>query len=885
MTISIVQSKLITGANSGSFSSATTAGNTLLIAYAGSAGSGSFATPGLTAVTLGGSNDNWAQQVNQNDGNSASCSEIWMDPACAGGQTTVAVSGNHLVAADAYLLLLELSGMGPTPALDQHSVGPIKAGTQTWTSNATPTTTSANEFVLGVTAHGPNSASDTLTGPGSPWTNASGFTWSNGSAIAGYQIVTSTGTFTYSGTSVDFDYYTCVIGTFAPGGIAVLPPSQSVRARFISVPMLRQRPRPAPTPPFGGITEGPSPALNANYDFETTVSPWVAYPYGSVAQASNWSSHGSHSLQFTPDGVHSSGVWSESGIPVLPGSLITFSFVAYCANGWTGSGNGVQAVFWWTSAGSNGSGGSVIPLSAATSTPVSYTVQAPFDVTSVQLEIGIGGIPSAATLFNFDMAMVTILQPIDNFVPNPTRYPQRYVLIAASRAPRQRQTPDTIVRSSVLFPAGTDVPRYPQRIGLAASLLTVRRRQNAELAPLMLAPVAKKNPVTPRYPEKVIAPWSRRNRGVVPTGLPVLMAAPERIQAVRRWSRPLWPRRGTVPPSGLPFVIPPTPLNPVSVRREQRYQWFRRGNVPPTGWPIPVQPPMTSQWLRRWSKPLFPRRGVTPVNALPVTPPVPMWYRARFKPPYPRKGNPQPTSGLPVPVQPKEVPHSVRARFKPPWPRRGIAWPESGAFPIPVQPPKTSMWLRRWSKPLFPRRGRVNNHILPGTQILIGYQQLQLKTFSYIPGAGGVDLSAVNLSLFPLDTSGVSFPNWYGNVVLLAHNATSLPVQLTPNVVRTVEKQSVQLPPYVLAPGAIQMFGPFPVNDFTDVDGNMTINIEASDSGLYTGAFWLQWAPPIGHTGPYDLLGARLRRLIAQHEVNISATPGDLHPGESTPGG
>lgn len=209
----VVNATLITGALSGTIAS-TTAGNTLYVAIGSN--SGGSGTPSVSGVTLGGSADNFAAQVTQAEGTqSYSLSSVWMDPGCAGGQTALAVSGTSLVAGDSYVLAVEVSGMGASPALDVSSTGPLGAGTNTWTSNATGTPARAGEFAIGVTSHGPYSSTDTLTGPGSPWTNASAFEWSGGASIAGYQVTSSGSTVTYNGGSADYDYYTCVVAVFA----------------------------------------------------------------------------------------------------------------------------------------------------------------------------------------------------------------------------------------------------------------------------------------------------------------------------------------------------------------------------------------------------------------------------------------------------------------------------------------------------------------------------------------------------------------------------------------------------------------------------------------------------------------------------------------------
>ncbi len=212
----VVNATVITGSNSGTIPS-TTAGNTLFVAYGGSAGQGSTGTCSVSGITLGGTS--LTREAYQDDAAaaSASCSEIWMLTGIAGGQTAVAVSGTGLTAADAYILAVEVSGMGAA-MLDVTSSGPLKAGTQTFTSNATGVLAGSGEFAIGVTSHGPNAGTgDTLAVTSSGWTGAAGFTWTGGSDIGGYLVTTSASAVTFSGTSVDYDYYTCVVAVFKPG--------------------------------------------------------------------------------------------------------------------------------------------------------------------------------------------------------------------------------------------------------------------------------------------------------------------------------------------------------------------------------------------------------------------------------------------------------------------------------------------------------------------------------------------------------------------------------------------------------------------------------------------------------------------------------------------
>jgi hypothetical protein len=223
-------------------------------------------------------------------------------------------------------------------------------------------------------------------------------------------------------------------------------------------------------------------------------------------------------------------------------------------------------------------------------------------------------------------------------------------------------------------------PRYPQR-AIAPQVLRLRIRGT------VASPLTLLSSPPPTISVHVRPHISHTLARVPPTGWPVPVQPPERMQFVRRFIRSLLPRRATtenVPPplvaAPLPFVpetqrhlsrrivrfgrtvqspggipggvpsvtrsdryskimrsrtaapgIPfltqvQTPNISDSVRRKRRFIPPRHGNAQPnTGLPVTVQPPERMQFIRRWIKPLFPRRGVIPGTALPfVAPPVPI---------------------------------------------------------------------------------------------------------------------------------------------------------------------------------------------------------------------------------------------------------------------
>jgi hypothetical protein len=170
---------------------ATAAGNCLIVCIMSSGN----AAATVSGVTLGGAADNFAAVVSGQgtDGITQWADAFqWADPNCAGGQTSVAISGTNLGFASGVggIVVYEVSGLATSPA-DQTNNGGAASGLN-WTSNTTPTTTAASEIWVGCAAVPP-----TITGPGAPWTNTTAGT----AAIAGEQIVTATGTATYNGST------------------------------------------------------------------------------------------------------------------------------------------------------------------------------------------------------------------------------------------------------------------------------------------------------------------------------------------------------------------------------------------------------------------------------------------------------------------------------------------------------------------------------------------------------------------------------------------------------------------------------------------------------------------------------------------------------------
>lgn len=199
MTIAFVQSASNTGTGTTitvTLSGNTTASNCLVVGSIASGGT----NPTITGITLGGAAGNFSAMTTVpgagDTTTSAGLVEIWADPNCAGGQTSVVVTYSAASASGGAVWVYEFSGMASSSILDKRSMAFTTSTQATFNSGTTGTTTQASELWFGA-AGGFNT---TITGPASPWVNSSMLTSNNKNLIVGYDIVSSTGTAVYSGT-------------------------------------------------------------------------------------------------------------------------------------------------------------------------------------------------------------------------------------------------------------------------------------------------------------------------------------------------------------------------------------------------------------------------------------------------------------------------------------------------------------------------------------------------------------------------------------------------------------------------------------------------------------------------------------------------------------
>lgn len=181
--------------------SPTTHGN-CLIALIGDSANTANGTP--SGITLGGSADNWTQAAIMGTSGDHAIVAGWVDPNCAGGQTSVVITTTGGTGDLLFAWVFEFSGL--TGTVDVSSGGANGAQT-TWTSGTTGSTTQASEVAFGITAGACTGTpgSQVLTPPASPWVNESqqSLLGTNHTkfAICGYQILSATGTQVYAGTA------------------------------------------------------------------------------------------------------------------------------------------------------------------------------------------------------------------------------------------------------------------------------------------------------------------------------------------------------------------------------------------------------------------------------------------------------------------------------------------------------------------------------------------------------------------------------------------------------------------------------------------------------------------------------------------------------------
>ena len=251
MTIAFVQTagnSSATNAVTVTLGANTTAGNCLVVCI-GMGSGGAHAT--VSSVTLGGSSAGWSQLAAVGDlTTGAEQLAVWVDPNCAGGQTSVVVtlSGASVTLAQVF----EFSGVAASSVLDQSVTFDSGAGTNSTFSVTSGTTTQPSEVAVGC-VYGFNT---TITGPSSPWVNETTVTSTTRTLQAGYDILSSTGTVTYSGSFGAAAFNGQILVTLF-GASAATPQQLPQRKRYRKRQTL-QRPSPSAVAVPGSVQPWPT---------------------------------------------------------------------------------------------------------------------------------------------------------------------------------------------------------------------------------------------------------------------------------------------------------------------------------------------------------------------------------------------------------------------------------------------------------------------------------------------------------------------------------------------------------------------------------------------------------------------------------------------------
>ena len=202
MTISLAQpaaqnhSSTLVTALTVTLSSPATAGNCLVACIGG------HSINVVTAVISSASADNWGTAAAVTASAGAETCEIWADPGCAGGNTTVSCSTTNggLV----IMQVFEFAGVAASSAVDVIASAVSIPQTSSWSSGSTGTA-QAGDVIVGASCGFGGAGAYTLTGPSSPWTTEAYIATSQSSIwtrlICGYQVLSGSGSATFPGTS------------------------------------------------------------------------------------------------------------------------------------------------------------------------------------------------------------------------------------------------------------------------------------------------------------------------------------------------------------------------------------------------------------------------------------------------------------------------------------------------------------------------------------------------------------------------------------------------------------------------------------------------------------------------------------------------------------
>jgi hypothetical protein len=263
MSVPIQATSNSTGGSAGTsltltFGQNVTAGNSVVVCVLSPGSLG-----GTVTLTPGSGGDTFTRAVLESGSNGTA---IYYNLSSSGGYTTIAISASGSLGG----IIAYAYEVNVLTALDKTASG-TSSSASTWTSNTTATTTQANEIAFGIGGMA-NATATAITGPSSPWVNEGSFTsiaWFTGEnmcGVSGYDILTATGTATYSGTGTSSGGAANTPACVATFKYTPPPPSSGLPQIQPGPTWLAQfkpgMPRPRPVTPPSGPWYGNLPNLS-----------------------------------------------------------------------------------------------------------------------------------------------------------------------------------------------------------------------------------------------------------------------------------------------------------------------------------------------------------------------------------------------------------------------------------------------------------------------------------------------------------------------------------------------------------------------------------------------------------------------------------------------
>lgn len=156
----------------------------------------------------------------------------------------------------------------------------------------------------------------------------------------------------------------------------------------------------------GATPPSPQAVLNQNYDFETSISPWVSDGVCTIAQSAAQAYHGTHSLAQSYTGANTSVHFGSEKIPVIPGATYVATALVFTASSGMSTNQAVNYYDAFNNYQSTASA-TATPLTASTWTALSLVFTAPSNVSQVQMVPSMTGTMTGGVTTYWDLVELT----------------------------------------------------------------------------------------------------------------------------------------------------------------------------------------------------------------------------------------------------------------------------------------------------------------------------------------------------------------------------------------------------------------------------------------------------------------------------------------------